>query len=116
FPFGSQLVTGVFLEFDHHRPDGSIEHFERTLADRIGYATRQGNGGVVSIDPDSAPIFSSWDTFTANFGPGLHNANVIAAVERELLDLLVVAESLDPNSPTYLTQATPVLRDLSTLT
>ena len=45
FPFGTQVLTGLFLHFTLSGPDGPDEDQERTLFDRIGFATRQ-NGGA----------------------------------------------------------------------
>jgi uncharacterized repeat protein (TIGR01451 family) len=72
FPFTSQTVTGVFLDVALSGPDGPPESYERTLADRIGFATRQnGGGGNIAIDPNAPPILTPLDVFTLNVLPGL---------------------------------------------
>jgi uncharacterized membrane protein len=74
FPFGSQILTGLFLEMSVSGPDGPTETFERTLVDRIGFAVRR-NGGTpaLSIDPAGVPILTEFDVFTVHVLPGLDN-------------------------------------------
>lgn len=67
----NSVVTGVFLDITQRGPQGASVTYNRILADRIGYATRQGfGGGQVTIDPDAPPIMSPFDVFTLHIEPG----------------------------------------------
>jgi hypothetical protein len=46
FPFGNFIITAEWLLFELRDPDGHVKSYERGIADRIGYATRQGGGSV----------------------------------------------------------------------
>jgi uncharacterized repeat protein (TIGR01451 family) len=67
FPFGTTILTGLFLTLDLSAPqlDGtaSIHRIEKTLYDRIGFATRQG-GGSGSVAADALPALTSLDVWT----------------------------------------------------
>ena len=74
FPFGSQIVTGLFLNVDLSGPAGATQTYERTLADRIGYAARQGlQQPSLSIKPGDPPLLSEFDVFTLSVGSGRSN-------------------------------------------
>lgn len=65
FPFGSQVLTGVFLELDVTDPAGRTQSFQRTLADRIGIAAREtGSGGGLTLDPDHPALLTTLDLTT----------------------------------------------------
>jgi transglutaminase-like putative cysteine protease len=57
FPFGTEIVTGLFLTISTMGPaddagERATHVVEKTLVDRIGFAARQpGSGGVVNIEP-----------------------------------------------------------------
>lgn len=70
FPFGSQILTGLFLEAVLRFPDGRLETIEKTLFDRIGFAARNGGGGsLVSISGDAPPAITSQDVVTLDVTP-----------------------------------------------
>jgi uncharacterized membrane protein len=77
FPFGSQILTGVFLEIDLTGPGLQPESFERTLADRIGFAARQnGVGAALTADPSGLPLLGPLDVFTLHVLPGLNSPSL----------------------------------------
>ena len=52
FPFGSQVVTGVFLNISEAGLEQATEKYEYTLADRIGTDARlSGQTPPIPIDP-----------------------------------------------------------------
>lgn len=65
FPFGTQIVTGVFLEIDVRDLAGGVETYTSTIADRIGLAAREGSAQV-SIDPGDEPLLTTVDLTTVN--------------------------------------------------
>jgi transglutaminase-like putative cysteine protease len=67
FPFGSQILTGLFLTVELSGPDGPPERYERTLVDLIGFDIRT-NGGTPSLDfdPMALPTLTPFDVFTLN--------------------------------------------------
>lgn len=106
FPFGTQILTGLFLEIDVRSLDGGVETYTSTIADRIGLAARSGNGSV-SIDPGdpSQPLVTTVDLTTVNilpaeqsaaaaFAQGLQLQTIIDEFEADLL-----AASLLPDGP-----------------
>jgi uncharacterized membrane protein len=85
FPFGSQVLTGVFLEMDISGPGMATETLERALLDRIGYAARRAGAGVnVSVDPSAQPAFSVQDAFTIHVQPGRQDPRSVVRLQREV--------------------------------
>ncbi|MDG3004921.1 Ig-like domain repeat protein [Paludisphaera mucosa] len=84
FPFGSQVLTGVFLKLHITSPDGTSIDVKKTIADRIGAAARLGGGGQVSIDPSGQPLITPLDLTTLSIEPGLYSE---AAAEKLRLQL-----------------------------
>jgi uncharacterized repeat protein (TIGR01451 family) len=71
FPFGSQILTGLFLNVTLSGPQGPSETAQETLVDRIGYAAREGLAQPnVSIDPSGPPAISPLDLYTVSLLPG----------------------------------------------
>lgn len=107
FPLSNNLLTGLFLEMEVIDPTGRSQIYERTLADRIGFAARQNGGsGNVSVAPDSAPLISELDIVTANILPGLAKASAIipqqermAKVQQELDGLLPQLNAIPATGP-----------------
>ncbi|HEV3339057.1 MAG TPA: transglutaminase family protein, partial [Pirellulales bacterium] len=65
FPLGNDVLTGLFLNVTLSGPQGASQTFERTLADRIGYAARQNGGSVnVNADPNGAPLVGPLDVWS----------------------------------------------------
>jgi uncharacterized membrane protein len=83
FPFSSQVVTGLFLEMDVRAPDGSVETYERTLADRIGLVARRTGQGNVAID-SSRTIVSPLDVTTVSVLGGEFDPRVLAGMNAQL--------------------------------
>jgi transglutaminase-like putative cysteine protease len=65
FPLGSNVLTGLFLQIDTKKPDGSVTTSQRTLLDRIGYDIRQ-NGGSPNIDVNGPPPIGPADVTVLN--------------------------------------------------
>ncbi|MGE3819045.1 MAG: Ig-like domain repeat protein [Isosphaeraceae bacterium] len=97
FPFGSQILTGLFLEIDVTGPDAPKESYERTLFDRIGYAIRR-NGGRpdLGLDPEGTPAMIDPEVTTINVSAGHYDD---AAVERyrQILEKLQGSVAALPN-------------------
>ncbi len=71
-PFGSQVLTGLFLNLTVSGPQGPSESYDRTLFDAIGYDARlHGGAAALSIDPAAGPSISPFDLTTINALPGL---------------------------------------------
>ena len=104
FPFGSQILTGVFLDMILHAPDGSTQTVEKTIVDRIGYATRHNGGGaMINVPADAAPALNDADIVTLEIDtskqpldPLLSQADVLQQEESQLAAL--EAQIVDPNS------------------
>ncbi len=70
-PFGSQVLTGLFLTIIQSGPQGPTQSYERTLYDAIGYAARQNGGSSsTSINPANGPSVSPLSVWTVNVQPG----------------------------------------------
>lgn len=107
YPLASQFLTGLFFEIDVKSPDGRMETYERTLFDRIGFATRQ-NGGSISLgnSADQGPALSDMDLVTINVLPGLQSLDVIAdqkdrveSLQTQLSEIKPLIDSIPPSGP-----------------
>lgn len=78
FPLGSQFLTGLYLDIDVKSPNGTTQTYERTLLDRIGFATRQNGGAVTLSSAGQGPALSEMDLVTVNVLPGLQSLDAIA--------------------------------------
>ncbi len=113
FPFGSQILTGLFLDIKLTDPqaDGTVQTstVEKTLLDRIGFANRQ-NGTAVSVSgpADGSPALTNLDTWTLEITAATdpislisaqsNAANDAAAALDAFPDPLVIPTTLDPTS------------------
>ncbi len=71
FPLGSQILTGLFLNMDLAAPGGAVEHHERALVDRLGFASRtNGTTATLSVDANGQAALSPADVFTLSVLPG----------------------------------------------
>jgi uncharacterized repeat protein (TIGR01451 family) len=72
FPLGSQILTGLFLNFTLTGPEGVAESYSKTLVDRIGFAARQagGTGQLAPIDSSVPPVITPFDLYTISILPG----------------------------------------------
>lgn len=85
FPFGSSLLTGVFLNVVERGPQGPALTTTRTLFDRIGYAARQGAASTsLSVAPGSAPAFSNYDAFTLDLSAAADDPHPNAALDSQI--------------------------------
>jgi len=69
FPFGSQILTGVFLDIETTAPNGIVTASRKTVLDRIGFDVRQ-NGGAPSIGNTGQPALSAFDVTTIYISTG----------------------------------------------
>src|SRR5262249_29901350 len=105
FPFGSQILTGVFLDINTSGPGSPTETFERALLDRLGFAARQAGPagpptGVRSY-PNGPPAFTSFDVFTIHALPGLQDPRPAVRLQPLIADLsqqLTAAQGQGPAS------------------
>jgi hypothetical protein len=110
FPFGSQILTGLFLETILAFPGGKTETIEKTLFDRIGFAVRQNNGSsAVSISADAQPTLSTLDIVTLAIAPSGQDRSSFdtetQALESLASELNTVLPSLHQSDPVQQTQA-----------
>ena len=78
FPFGNQIVTGLFLEIDLNAPDGSSKKLNRTLADRIGWAARKNAAGnSIVVNASESPLITGQDIATFSVMPSEHDQMVL---------------------------------------
>jgi uncharacterized membrane protein len=100
FPFGSQVVTGLFLEIDLSGPDGPTETYHRTLMDRIGFDIRH-NGGTPSLNlgPDGAPALRDVDIYTLHVGTGWDNTQRPATLNQELATIAQQLRQMPAQNP-----------------
>src|SRR5262249_12035937 len=100
---------------------GPPETYSRTLADRIGYAARQGLAQPsLSIDPTAAPLINPNDMTTVDIEPSLQSPSVeyIGLPEQATLqaEAAQLVNGINPSSPSNavatLTEAAKVTRRL----
>ncbi len=94
FPFGSMILTGLFLSIDLEAPDGSVETLERTLFDRIGYDVRT-NGGTpnLSFAPGTTAV-SELDVTTLDFSSGIQPYGATYALRSEVEALQAAIQAM----------------------
>ena len=82
FPFASQILTGVFVEFDVTDPLGNTSTSTHTIVDRIGYAARQGLAtATVSLPAGGQPAISPFDNLAINV-----DSSILAPAVPDLLN------------------------------
>jgi large repetitive protein len=97
FPLASQFLTGLILEMDVIAPSGTVETYERTLLDRIGFANRQSSGPVsLGIYGGDQPSITNLDLVTIQVLPGLQSLEAIVHQQENTSYLLEEWESLEP--------------------
>ncbi|MBV9124023.1 MAG: hypothetical protein JO112_11750, partial [Planctomycetes bacterium] len=85
FPFGTQVLTGLFLNVTASGPQGSSQSFSRALVDRIGFAARQGAVSTpVSLPPGTAPALTNYDTYTLDVTAAAADPNPTAELNQQL--------------------------------
>ena len=99
FPFGNQLLTGLFLKVTMHslQPGGQIQNrtVEKTLFDRIGFVARQ-NGGGSMIDIDGSRAFHEQDIVTLNISVAAQDGAALDAGGPILTDLTAQLDATIP--------------------
>jgi hypothetical protein len=84
-PFGTTVLTGLFLNVTETGLEGTPQTFSRTLVDRIGYATRQGLAtATISIPPGNAPAVSDLDIYTLDITAAAPDPHPTAELNQEL--------------------------------
>ncbi len=94
FPFGSVILTGLFLSIEMQSPDGTTETLSRTLFDRIGYDVRM-NGGTpnLNIQPGTTAV-SDLDVTTIDFSTGIQPYSATYALRSEVERLQSVIQAM----------------------
>jgi uncharacterized membrane protein len=106
FVLASIAVSAEWLDFDVQSPDGTTQHYEKTVFDHIGYANRQGGNNInPALGEGTAPAISPLDTVTTLFGPGQVSDVAVSLQQTRALDsgqqaqqALSAFDSLDPGS------------------
>ncbi len=95
FPFGSQVVTGVFLNVSVNDPGEAAQSYQYTIADRIGIAARESGGSSsISVAPGSAPLLSPDQVTTVEVLPGEIDPDVLGSLANAADSLMASYASL----------------------
>jgi uncharacterized membrane protein len=88
-PLGSDVLTGLFLTVTLGGAGGSPQTYQKTLADRIGYAARQGLGPPlnVNVSPTDPPLVGPFDAVTLALSPSIEPASVLVGETGALAQL-----------------------------
>jgi hypothetical protein len=87
FPFGSVILTGIFLTIETTSPDGVAETLERTLFDRIGYDVRTVGGSPnLSIAPGTTAV-SELDITTIDMSVGIQPSSAVIPLHAQVVAL-----------------------------
>ena len=106
FPFGSQVLTGVFLDIVTSGPNQSSQTYERTLADRIGYVARQNRSVLrLNISPSAQPLLTDLDLFTVDVLTGLNSPTFPGRLPQTLPQAQVAQPTAPQGSPSFDAQA-----------
>jgi uncharacterized membrane protein len=97
FPFGTQLVTGFFLDVTLSGPSSGSQTYSRALVDRIGFAARQGLTPPTGLtfDLSTPPVISPFDLTTLNIQAGLQDPRA-TVLEEQRAARAIDAVSADP--------------------
>ena len=104
FAFGSQVLTGLFLNLTLTGAGATSQTFERSLVDRIGYAARQGNAPTpaISVSPSDPPVVTAFDLTTLNILGGMQSAGGAALAQEQAVQ--VTSNATLAAAPTALAQ------------
>lgn len=92
-----EFVSLLAVQFDLEAPDGTIEHHERTLVDRLGPAARDGSTTATLAVPDgTTPVVTEMDLLTVNVLPGAQGLDPIAAQESRIAPIAAEFTALLP--------------------
>jgi uncharacterized membrane protein len=88
FPFGSQILTGLFLNINLSGPGGFSQSLTTTIADRIGAAARVSGGPIsISAGASSLPLVTPVDLTTVNVLGGEESQLAVLRDNAQLADL-----------------------------
>ena len=113
FPFGTEVLTGAFVNIDVNDPGAPTQTFERTLVDRIGYAARQGGASVqLQLPATPAPAVQPFQLQTylispSNLAGSLYSTllGVAGAQDAAATAAATQAQGINPNSTNPADQA-----------
>lgn len=113
FPFGSEVLTGVFLNVQLSGPDGPAQSYERALLDKIGFDVRQ-NGGSPNLGGDpTQPSISPLDISTLNLAPSRLSPHVVSQLVAQVAELQEQLDALTNTDGTLPPDALPLLQKLN---
>lgn len=112
FPFGNQILTGLFLEVEIIFPEvGGVRQTDivhKTLLDRIGFIVRQhgGGGNTLNVDAAAGPAWTNRDVVTLEVAawqlvetPLSVQLHALDQITAELQALIPLAEGLPSTFP-----------------
>lgn len=100
FPLGSQFLTGLTLNMDLTSPGATIEHYERMLVDRIGFANRKnGITSNIPVDANAPSIIGPFDVVTVNASAAMIPTRYVDQLDEIIRTVQAYFKSLDPNLP-----------------
>ncbi len=122
FPFGSELLTGLFLNVTSSAPSDTgqvvTDTFSKTLFDRLGFAARQADATTTPVvSPDDGPAVTNQDITTLDVSPvdAVPYAVQASQVEADS-DLETSLDALIPGGPSTVSTMDPAtLARISTL-
>lgn len=98
FPFGNQILTGLFLEVILHFPDGRKETVEKTLFDRLGFIARKhGKVSFLNIAADAPAAVTDQDVVTLDITSSTLPDQVFLTQQNMLEQLFTELNALPPN-------------------
>jgi len=87
FPLGSQILTGLFLDFELLGP-GEGGRYCVSIADRIGSAARAGGSSVsVTLDDPAQPLVTTFDLTTINVLPAQQSRAAVLQQNQQVAEL-----------------------------
>ncbi|WFP48581.1 PKD domain-containing protein [Methylomonas sp. EFPC3] len=94
---GSQILSGLFVEYEVFNAQGNAELYGYELLDRVGIVARE-NGEKVTVGGtiDGGPSITENDVATVNILPGLQNSLVMQAQFERLSNLQNRFNSIKP--------------------
>lgn len=100
FPLGNQILTGLFVHITTKELEANgqtqSESTEKTLFDRIGYASRQDDAAPsVAADPSGPPGITPLDTTTFSISASLEP---LSALKNSLANVALLASQLHRES------------------
>ena len=102
FPFGSQILTGLFLQIETIDPliggGTQSQTQDKTLLDRIGYVARQNGGGTtVSSQANQEPAWTDQDFVTVDFSGWRLSEQPLECAMNALNELGAEVDAISPS-------------------